>query len=122
MFSSILSIRRFVLRYLALPRPYYFRLSSITEEYDENGRVFFKEWDGAPYYVKPTIWNRWGPGAWMTWALGRPLPGDEGDKYYPRGYNIPDVGPKYFEGKGRKSMEGTIEELNALKANRCPFH
>lgn len=94
----------------------------MTEEYDENRRIFVKDWDGAPYYVKPTFWNRWGPHAWMLWALGKPLPGDDGDKYYPQGYSIPDVGPRYFEGKGRTSMNATVEELNTLKASRCPFH
>lgn len=111
-----------MLRYLSLPRPYYFRHSSITESLDQNNRVFFTQWDAAPYYVKPTLWSRWGPTAWLTWALGRPLPGDDGNKYYPQGYEIQDVGPKYFEGKGREAMKGTVEELNALQESRCPFH
>ncbi|KAJ5832670.1 hypothetical protein N7474_000981 [Penicillium riverlandense] len=99
-FSSLLTIRKLFLRYLAPPRPDFLRYSSFTEKADENNRFFLTQWEAAPYYVKPTFWNRWGPVAWLTWMLGRPLPGDEGDKYYPRGYTIQDIGPKYFEGKG----------------------
>lgn len=47
------------------------------------------------------------PTAWLTWALGRPVPGDEDDKYSSSGYRIQDFGPKYFEGKGQKAVEQT---------------
>lgn len=95
---------------------------SFTEEPDQNGRFYLTKWEAAPYYVKPTFWNRWGPEAWLTWALGRPVPGDEGDKYYPSGYHIPDVGPKYFEGKGRKQLDETMEEMKGFRTGKCPFH
>lgn len=72
--------------------------------------------------MKPTIWNRWGPMAWLTWALGRPVPGDQGDKYYPAGYSIPDLGPKYFEGKGKQQLHETLEELKGYRTGKCPFH
>jgi hypothetical protein len=98
------------------------RFSSFTEDADANERIFITKWDAAPYYVKPTFWNRWGPTAWVTWALGRPVPGDEGDKYYPTGYSIPDVGPKYFEGKGKKQLAETLEELKGYRTGKCPFH
>ncbi|RAK97041.1 uncharacterized protein BO80DRAFT_364960 [Aspergillus ibericus CBS 121593] len=121
LFSFLLSARRFAMRYLALPRPYFLRYTSYTEEVDENGRIFMVNWDAAPYYVKPTFRNRWGPVAWLTWALGRPLPGDEGTKYYPQGYYTPDVGPKYFEGKGRRGMEDIMRELEITRRGQCPF-
>ena len=110
------------MRYLALPRPYFLRYSSYSEELDENDRIFMVNWDAAPYYVKPTFRNRWGPVAWLTWALGRPLPGDEGSKYYPQGYYTPDVGPKYFEGKGRRGMGEIMKELETTRRGQCPFH
>ncbi|EAW07745.1 uncharacterized protein ACLA_024610 [Aspergillus clavatus NRRL 1] len=120
-FASLLSLRRFVMRYLTLPRPYALRYTAFTEQMDEHNRVFITKWDAAPYYVKPTFWNRWGPTAWLTWALGKPLPGDMGDKYYPQGYHIADVGPKYFEGKGQKAMEKTMGELKVSRTGKCPF-
>ncbi|KAJ5816025.1 hypothetical protein N7447_008258 [Penicillium robsamsonii] len=122
LFSVVLTTRRLFLRYLSLPRPYFMRYASFTEEPDQNNRFFLKKWDAAPYYVKPTFWNRWGPTAWLTWALGKPVPGEEGDKYYPTGYNIPDVGPKYFEGKGRKQLDETLLEFKGYRTGKCPFH
>ncbi|KAF4227247.1 hypothetical protein CNMCM6805_003279 [Aspergillus fumigatiaffinis] len=107
--------------YLALPRPYFLRYQPYTERPDEHNRIFITHWDAAPYYVKPTFWNRWGPTAWLTWALGKPLPGDMGDKYYPQGYYTADVGPKYFEGKGRQTVEKITEELKVSRAGKCPF-
>ncbi|KAE8355566.1 hypothetical protein BDV28DRAFT_128689 [Aspergillus coremiiformis] len=120
-FSSLVSMRRFVLRYLALPRPYFLRHTVFSEEADENDRIFFTQWDAVPYYVAPTFRNRWGPVAWFTWAMGRPLPGDQGDKYYPQGYYTPDVGPKYFEGKGREALEEYMQELKGSRTGQCPF-
>ncbi|KAL4809555.1 hypothetical protein BDV18DRAFT_132330 [Aspergillus unguis] len=120
-FSFLFSARRFAMRYLALPRPYFLRVRTFTEEQTVDERIFITQWDGAPYYVKPTLWNRWGPGAWYTWALGRPLPGDEGDKYYPNGYYIPDVGPTKFEGKGRKNLQEGVESLRTTRTGGCPF-
>lgn len=121
-FSAVLTARKLVLRYLALPRPNFMRYSSFTEEADEHNRFFLTEWEAAPYYVKPTFWNRWGPMAWLTWVMGRPLPGDDGQRYYPSGYNIEDVGPKYFEGKGKKTLEETMKEFEKYRTGKCPFH
>ena len=122
LFSAVLSARRFAMRYLALPRPYFLRYTTYTDKPDEHGRIFVTEWDAAPYYAKPSFRHRWGPAAWLTWVLGLPLPGDQGAKYYPQGYYIPDVGPTYFEGKGRKSLETTMEELKVSRTGGCPFH
>ncbi|KAI2733497.1 hypothetical protein CBS147332_512 [Penicillium roqueforti] len=120
--STIFTARRLFLRYLSLPRPYFMRFASSTEEPDENDRFFLTEWEAAPYYVKPTFWNRWGPMALLTRAIGRAVPGDEGDKYYPTGYSVADIGPKYFEGKGRKQLEETLVEFKEYRTGKCPFH
>ncbi|KAJ6120530.1 hypothetical protein N7523_004810 [Penicillium sp. IBT 18751x] len=122
LFASLLTVRKLFLRYLVPPRPYFLRYASFTEEPDQNNRFFLTNWEAAPYYVKPTLWNRWGPMAWLTWALGRPVPGDEGDKYYPSGYDIADVGPKHFEGKGKKELEEMMEHLKDFRTGKCPFH
>ena len=60
--------------------------------------------------------------AWMKWFSGKPLPGDEGDKYYPGGYDIAEIGPVALQGKGEAEMETSrrgIGELNARVG--CPF-
>ncbi|KAE8144953.1 hypothetical protein BDV25DRAFT_165681 [Aspergillus avenaceus] len=121
-FSFLLSARRFVLRYLMPPRPYCLRFSSFTENKDKNGRLYITQWDGAPYYVKPSFRNRWGPIAWLTWAMGRPLPGDDGDKYFPMGYDTLEVGPRHFQGKGRATTEKYVEQFESSRTGGCPFH
>ncbi|KAJ5664411.1 hypothetical protein N7507_005142 [Penicillium longicatenatum] len=120
-FSGLLTTRRLFLRYFMLPRPSFLAVKNVTRP-DEQNRIFLLNWEAAPYYVQPTFWNRWGPVAWLTWALGRPVPGDEGDKYHPSGYHINDIGPKYFEGKGQKAIEETMEELKVFRTGKCPFH
>jgi hypothetical protein len=120
--SSIFSIRKFLLRHLALPRPYFLRFHRLTKTPSVDGRYFFTQWEGAPFYVKPTLLNRWGPGAWVTRAMGLPLPGDRGDTYYPNGYFLPDVGPKNFEGKGREQLQKMKERLERERTGKCPFH
>lgn len=109
------------MRYLALPRPFFMRYDVFTEEPDERGRNFIKIWDAVPYYVKPTLWNRWGPASWLKRLSGLPLPGDEGDKYHPGGYQTSNVGPRYFEGKGVSQMEETKAILGKGRTGGCPF-
>ncbi|KAJ5291250.1 hypothetical protein N7478_000501 [Penicillium angulare] len=121
-FSTLLTTRKLFTRYFMLPRPEFLRIVNMSKEPQEDDRFFSFNWDAAPYYVKPTFWNRWGPVAWLTWALGRPVPGDEGDKYYPSGYHIQDIGPRYFEGKGQKAIDETMGELKIVRTGKCPFH
>ncbi|KAL4909522.1 hypothetical protein BDW74DRAFT_165935 [Aspergillus multicolor] len=120
-FASMMAIRKFYLRYIALPRLNFQRIDIFTDEPNEYGRYYVNVYEAIPYYVKPTIWNRWGPGAWVSWAMGMPLPGDEDDKYYPRGFDLEDLGPKYFEGKGRKSVAEIRELLKKERRGQAPF-
>ncbi|KAK5790806.1 hypothetical protein VI817_008093 [Penicillium citrinum] len=120
-FASMFQLRRLCLRYVALPRPSFLRLDVFNEEPNQHGRNFVLFYEGAPFYVQPTIWNRWGPMAWLKWSLGQALPGDEGDKYYPQGYRTADLGPKYFEGIGRKEVEKLRETLRAQRMGQGPF-
>ncbi|KAL4883215.1 streptococcal 67 kDa myosin-cross-reactive antigen like family-domain-containing protein [Aspergillus karnatakaensis] len=120
-FSSLVSVRKFYLRYLALPRPNFQRIDIFTDKPNEYGRYYVNLYEAIPYYVKPTFWNRWGPGAWISRAMGMPLPGDEDDKYYPRGFDLEDLGPKYFEGKGRKTVAEIRELLKKERRGQAPF-
>ncbi|KAJ5782013.1 hypothetical protein N7457_003787 [Penicillium paradoxum] len=121
LFAFSFKSRRLYLRYLALPRPNFMRLDVFSEKPNAYGRNWLLIYEGAPFYVQPTIWNRWGPVAWFKWALGQPLPGDDGDKYYPKGYHTHDLGPKYFEGKGWKEVELMKETLRQQRMGQCPF-
>lgn len=120
-FSKIFAIRKLFLRYFALPRPQYFKVRRITTDPGENPPHFLLAWEGAPFYVRPTIWNRWGPSAWVKRLLRLPLPGDDGDTYFPKGYYTPDVGPRAFVGKGREYHEQTTGRLETERTGQCPF-
>lgn len=53
--------------------------------------------------------------------MGLPLPGDEGDKYWPGGYRIGEMGPRGWLGKGEREMNVGIEGLRARRTGGCVF-
>ena len=57
----------------------------------------------------------------MSWIMGLPVPGDEGDKYSPGGYKISDIGPKAMRGKGEDYRRATNERLVGERMKSCPF-
>ncbi|KAM5458159.1 hypothetical protein MaudCBS49596_000071 [Microsporum audouinii] len=120
-FSNILALRQFVARHLLLPRPYWRRAVRHVEGSHASAPFHALAWDNVPYYVKPTLWNRWGPEALFTRLLGKPVPGDDGDKYSPDGFNPPDVGPLRFSGKGKEYHDQMKKRLQAERTGQCPF-
>lgn len=111
-----LQVRRYFLRHLALPRVIPWR--SVTSEKSAHGTYYMLGYESVPYYVKPTLWNRWlSPGA-IVWRLrGLPVPGDEGVKYHPEGYSAKKAGPPHGMGR-QKVME---EKLEVLGGMQCPM-
>lgn len=116
-----LALRKYFLKYIALPRPSFMRYRLIDDREDGNGRRAFQRYDSYPFYVRPTLWNRWGPSSWPSRLLGLPLPGDSGDVYYPKGYSIPEVGPNTFVGKGSVAASKTKARLAKERTGGCPF-
>ncbi|KIW12921.1 hypothetical protein PV08_08108 [Exophiala spinifera] len=118
--NGFMAARRFFLRYLALPRPKFLTNPFATKTPDAKGRRYILRWDTTPTYVKPTLWNRWGPGALVNMLVGVPRPGDKG--MYPEGFEVRTVGPLAFaNGKGEKEMEMTRERLKRERTGGCPF-
>ena len=113
---TLLHLRALLLRYLALPRPVILRAHHLSGQPSKDGTYFALKYVAAPYYMKPTIWNRWGPMAWAEWAMGLPVPGDEGAKYSPGGYRIGEIGPRGFPKVG----EG-LGRLKETRTGGCPF-
>ncbi|EZF27204.1 hypothetical protein H112_00793 [Trichophyton rubrum D6] len=121
-FANTLALRQFVARHLLLPRPYWRRAVRHSEEGDDGSSPHsVLAWDNAPYYVKPTLWNRWGPEALYTRLLGKPVPGDDGDKYFPNGFVTSSVGPQRFLGKGEEYHGQMKKKLQAERTRQCPF-
>ena len=71
-------------------------------------RVLATSYIAEPYFVPPSIWNRWSPGAWWYWFLGLPLPGDR-ETFQPKGASIPDLGPNL--GKTAETQQREEEAL-----------
>ncbi len=53
--------------------------------------------------------------------MGLPVPGDEGDKYWPKGYKIHEIGPDAMRGKGESYAKESKEKLVAERTKACPF-
>nr|F1DBA8.1 RecName: Full=ER-bound oxygenase mpaB; AltName: Full=Mycophenolic acid biosynthesis cluster protein B [Penicillium brevicompactum]ADY00129.1 MpaB [Penicillium brevicompactum] len=93
-FSTLLAIRKLILRYLSPPRPAALAVSNIAQKPDKDDRYHRMSWDALPFYIRPTFWNRWGPMAWISWLMGHPVPGDLGQKKGPQGDPGNDEGIK----------------------------
>lgn len=122
--SFLFDIRKSFLRYLCLPRPESMRHQSFTENPDpKTGAYHVTAWQAEPFYVKPTLWNRWlSPAAMVSRLLGYPLPGDRGEMYHPQGYDLGDMGPKRFEGKGKEYLDAEMSVLEKERRGQCPFY
>lgn len=118
-FKRFMTVRKYYLRYLALPRPWFMKNELLTKEPDRGGRRYVVRWDTKPVYVKPTLWNRWGPGALISSALGVAVPGDEGT--YPEGFTVRETGPQAFKGKGNKQVDEDVQQLKKEITAGCPF-
>lgn len=117
----VVALRKYFLKYIALPRPDFMRYRLVDDQVDDQGRRALTRYDGHPFYVRPTLWNRWGPSAWPSRVLGLPLPGDDDDAHHSKGFLIPEVGPDMFVGKGHAAATETKARLRKERTGRCPF-
>ncbi|KAI1174815.1 hypothetical protein F4777DRAFT_366767 [Nemania sp. FL0916] len=116
----LLMLRRLYLRHLALPR--FFELKRLGPVDPKTGRIHSNVvYGNFPFYIKPTISNRWGPKAWAIWLYGGKLPGDDPEEYMPQGYLWTDMGPKNRMGLGGEEMEADVKRLRATSRGGCPF-
>jgi len=79
------------------------------------------EYQAEPYYVAPTLWNRWGPLAWVKRVSGLPVPGDKPGEYQPGGFLTVEVGPKGREKAGKREHEEGMDVLMRQERGGCPF-
>ncbi|TLD15667.1 uncharacterized protein PgNI_02519 [Pyricularia grisea] len=119
---GLFALKRYACRHLLLPRmapdaPW--RSSDPAEDVGPDGKRCFKANAGLPVYVRPTFWNRWGPGALYFRLIGKPVPGDKGME--PDGYLLKDAGPKQHSGKGWDEAELTAKKLLRTSRGGCPF-
>ena len=116
---GLVSLRQFVLRHLTLPR--FFPVVEFSQD-PKTGRYHHNNYQVHPFYVKPSFWNRWGLGAWTTWALGGIVPGGaNGGQYMPEGYFFDEVGPERKKGVGQKELAAWEKKIEASRPVGCPF-
>ncbi|KAI1127214.1 hypothetical protein F5Y10DRAFT_243146 [Nemania abortiva] len=122
-FNSIIAVRKYILRYASLPRPYFLRRVYNSEWPDPHTRRYQSQrWLGRPWYVKTSLLDRWGLPAWMLWMNGAASSAVFDEKsFIPEGYLIEDVGPAFHVGKGRDEMGDTVSFLDSKSTARCPF-
>jgi hypothetical protein len=116
---TALMVRRFVLRYLCLPRLGYRKY--FTGPDVKSGRIQHHEYLVQPYYQAGTFWNRWGPEALLTRLLGGHVPGSGSDKLLPQGFLFEDIGPAPTMGKGKAEMAHWEQRLKKERPSSCPF-
>ena len=114
-------MRKYMLRYLLPPRPGFMHTRNTTDTPTTEGTYHFKLMDAAPWYIKPTFWNRFGPPAWPARLMGLPLPGDKNGRYWPNGYHIRDIGPVFLRGKGGDYVKESKEKMIKMRMSGCPF-
>lgn len=120
----LLNARRLFLLHLLPPRPTSLGVHRTTRIPSAEGTYHMNSYDAAPWYVKPTVWNRWGPFALVARLVGAPLPGDGGDTFRPGGYRIDHIGPDALRGKGTAWVEGEMKKVDYVRARGrggCPF-
>ncbi|KAH7119973.1 hypothetical protein B0J11DRAFT_552007 [Dendryphion nanum] len=117
----IRTLRRYLLRYLALPRPECFAYESVSAEPNGDGLYNFGHGGFQPWYVAPSFRTIWSPGAVLLRIFGARKPGSKGGRYKPTGYDLMTIGPVPQEGKGLEEMKAAIEVMKSRSTDECPF-
>ncbi|GIC89790.1 uncharacterized protein Aud_006218 [Aspergillus udagawae] len=116
------NLRKLVLRYLALPRPSFLAVKLVHDKPNPETNLYNFERKGLqPWYIRPTLWSKWGPGALLIRIFGGRMPGSGGDRYLPQGYNLMTIGPEPQKGKGLEEMSLDMEVIKARGVATCPF-
>ncbi|EGD90585.1 hypothetical protein H112_02052 [Trichophyton rubrum D6] len=122
--KTILNARRYIVRYFFPPRPSCMRFQPLSAKADKDGRYYLQTYDSKPFYIKPTISSRWfSPAAIIRRVLGLPLPGDNGNKYHPRGYRLEELGPSWILARKTINQDVKIarQRLDQNHTTGCPF-
>ena len=88
---------------------------------EQTGLYGFERKTLQPWYMAPSFWSTWGPGALLIRVLGGKVPGSRGDRYHPQGYDLMTIGPEPQKEKGGEEMKSDIEVIKARCVATCPF-
>lgn len=93
-------------------------MHDLSARQSADGTYWTRKYEAVPYYVPPTLWNRYGPAAWGPRLMGLPLPGDG---TLPVGYKIGEMGPEAMRGKGERWMGSCVDGLKGVRSGGCIF-
>ncbi|KAJ2902573.1 hypothetical protein MKZ38_000333 [Zalerion maritima] len=114
-----LNVRRFAMRFLALPR---FRpVKAFSDPDPKTGRIYHREYQVDPFYNKPTFWSRWGPTALLIKMMGGGVPSSANKHFFPQGYLLEEIGPVSKIGMGQEEMKEELDTLVKERTGGCPF-
>ncbi|CEN61553.1 hypothetical protein ASPCAL08207 [Aspergillus calidoustus] len=118
------TIRKLLLRFIALPRPTLLAVKLVHGSPNPASKSKLYNFDRKglqPWYIRPTFWSKWGPGALLITLFGGRVPGSRGDRYQPQGYDLMTIGPEPQKGKGLDDMSRDIDLIRARGVATCPF-
>ncbi|CAN9177907.1 unnamed protein product [Alternaria alternata] len=118
---AIRNTRKILLRFLMLPRPEFLAYHSVPFVPNAEGLYNFSHGGFQPWYVRPSLWSTWSPGAALLRMFGARKPGSKGDRYKPTGYDLKTIGPPPQEGKGSEEMRAAVEFMKGRGTGECPF-
>jgi hypothetical protein len=116
----IIAFRKAVLRSLSLPRPRFMRVLRLSDADSKTGKFHAKRYIAHPWYISPSIGQRWSLKSWFLWITGGYVPSSTYSEYRPEGYRINELGPIQFEGHGLGDMEIASHMIREIQG--CPFH
>jgi hypothetical protein len=121
--GGILEIRKFILRYLSFPRPESKKVRMLSSSPDPGTGLYTANfWIAHPWYVKPTLSNRWSFKAVLAWMTGGPCLRKDGP-WLADGYDLRTIGPDAQKKRGADEMEEIFADLKKQGyAGGCPFH
>ncbi|KAK3938951.1 hypothetical protein QBC46DRAFT_155056 [Diplogelasinospora grovesii] len=120
--ALIREIRILFLRYLAFPRLASQAIKPVHEFPNPDTHLYNFDRKGLqPWYMKPTFWSKWSPGAVLVKVFGGKPPGSCGDRFHPQGYDLMTIGPETQRGKGIEEMKSDMEVIRARSVATCPF-
>lgn len=104
---SLLTLRKFFVRHLMLPR---YKTLQVFGPENESGYRSMAFWEIEPWYVASSKSCSW---VFLTYArmFGLPIAGD--DKFRPEGYKLHEIGPKHLEGKGGDTVRSFVKDNGA---------